>query len=342
MGTINIGKVRLSFEGAFSSSTAYAIHETVFYSGESYACIVATTAGTLPTNTTHWAKLASKGTDGADGADGSDGATGPAGATGAQGPQGVQGAQGATGPQGAQGDTGAQGNQGIQGATGPQGPAGSDGATGATGAAGADGSDGSDGSDGAAGATGPQGVQGDAGSDGATGPQGPAGAAGATGPAGATGAAGPTGATGATGAAGADGGFTTNSNAQVNSLGVGTAANGNAGEIRASNNITAYYSDERLKTFQGTIPDALTKITMLNGYYFTENDHARSFGFNNDRVQVGVSAQEVHAVLPEVTTEAPFNSEYLTVWYDKLVPLLIEGIKELKAEVEELKSDTPK
>ena len=158
---------------------------------------------------------------------------------------------------------------------------------------------------------------------------------GATGPQGSTG---PQGATGAAGATGATGSISTNSNAQVNSMGVGTTASGTAGEIRAINNITAYYSDERLKTFSGTIPDALTKITMLNGYYFTENDHARSFGFNNDRVQVGVSAQEVHAVLPEVTTEAPFNSEYLTVWYDKLVPLLIEGIKELKTEVEELKS----
>ena len=70
MGTINIGKVRLSFEGAFSSSTAYAIHETVLYSGESYACILGTTAGTLPTNTTHWSKLASKGSDGSNGSDG--------------------------------------------------------------------------------------------------------------------------------------------------------------------------------------------------------------------------------------------------------------------------------
>ena len=97
MGTINIGKVRLSFEGAFSSSTAYAIHETVLYSGESYACILGTTAGTLPTNTTHWSKLASKGSDGSngsDGADGADGSDGSTGATGAQGPQGVQGVQG--------------------------------------------------------------------------------------------------------------------------------------------------------------------------------------------------------------------------------------------------------
>jgi len=202
-------------------------------------------------------------------------------------------------------------NAALQGPQGTQGPAG------ATGAAGSDGSNGSNGSNGSQGAQGPQGNAGSNGSNGSTG---------------STGSRGPTGNTGATG------GFSTNSNAQVNSLGVGVSANGGSGQIRATNNITAYYSDERLKTFSGTIPDALAKITMLNGYYFTENDHAKSFGFNNDRVQVGVSAQEVQAVLPEVVTDAPFSGEYLTVWYDKLVPLLIEAIKELKAEVEELKS----
>ena len=67
----------------------------------------------------------------------------------------------------------------------------------------------------------------------------------------------------------------------------------------------------------------------LNGYYFTENELARELGYDNDRLQVGVSAQEVEKVLPEVITEAPIDPEYKTVWYDKLIPLLIEAIKEL-------------
>jgi hypothetical protein len=131
-------------------------------------------------------------------------------------------------------------------------------------------------------------------------------------------------------------------------LSVGTTAVGTAGEIRATNNITAYYSDARLKDFKGKIGDALYKVSQLNGYYYTENEKAEEFGYNNKELQVGVSAQEVQAVLPEVVTPAPFDldadgksksgEDYMTVRYEKLVPLLIEAIKELKAEVEALKA----
>ncbi len=106
--------------------------------------------------------------------------------------------------------------------------------------------------------------------------------------------------------------------------------------MRATTNITAYYSDARLKNFLGTIPDALNKVGQLNGYYFTENETARSLGYNNTRRQVGVSAQEVQKVLEEVVTDAPIDPTYMTVWYDKLVPLLIEAIKELTDKVDTL------
>jgi hypothetical protein len=130
-------------------------------------------------------------------------------------------------------------------------------------------------------------------------------------------------------------------------LGVGTAASATNGEIRATNNVTAYYSDARLKDFKGKIGDALHKINQLNGYYYTENEKAEEFGFKNKELQVGVSAQEVNAIMPEVIAPAPFDMDaenksksgenYMTVRYEKLVPLLIEAIKELKAEVEALK-----
>ena len=89
----------------------------------------------------------------------------------------------------------------------------------------------------------------------------------------------------------------------------------------------------------GTIPDALEKIKQLNGYYFKENALAKSLGYNNDRLQVGVSAQEVDNVLPEIVTEAPIDNKYKTVWYDKLVPLLIEGIKTLTNKVDQLENE---
>jgi hypothetical protein len=127
---------------------------------------------------------------------------------------------------------------------------------------------------------------------------------------------------------------------------VGTTADPGAGAIFATGNITAYYSDARLKDFKGKIGDALYKVSQLNGYYYTENEKAEEFGYNNKELQVGVSAQEVQAVLPEVIAPAPFdmneNNEsksgenYMTVRYEKLVPLLIEAIKELTAKVEAL------
>ena len=165
---------------------------------------------------------------------------------------------------------------------------------------------------------------------GPTGPTGPSGTNGSAGPTGPTGPDGPTGPTGPTG------GFTTNSDAQVNSLGVGTAGSTTTGEIRATNNITAFYSDERLKNVLGEIDNALSKVKELRGVYFEENETAKSLGYNNDKRQVGVIAQEVEKVLPEVVTEAPIDEKYITVWYDKLVPLLIEAIKELSAKVDKL------
>ena len=131
---------------------------------------------------------------------------------------------------------------------------------------------------------------------------------------------------------------TSSSSVELGSLGIGTAASGTTGEIRATNNVTAYYSDERLKDFHGQIEDALSKVKNLNGYYFTENETAKNLGYANGDMQVGVSAQEVQAVLPEVVTQAPVSNEYLTVYYDKLVPLLIEAIKDLSDKIEKLEN----
>lgn len=127
------------------------------------------------------------------------------------------------------------------------------------------------------------------------------------------------------------------SNVQFGSIGVGTAPDtANTGSIRAINNITAYYSDDRLKIRLGNIDGALDKLLSLNGFYYEESPLAESLGYEKHR-QVGVSAQEVQSVMPEVVVPAPIDDKYLTVQYEKMIPLLIEAIKELKSEVNEIR-----
>jgi hypothetical protein len=128
----------------------------------------------------------------------------------------------------------------------------------------------------------------------------------------------------------------TAANFQINSLGVGTAGSGTAGEIRAVNNITAYYSDDRLKTRLGNIEGALDKVMSLNGFHYEANKTAQDLGYGV-KPEVGLSAQEVQAVLPEVVVPAPIDEKYLTIHYERIIPLLVEAIKELKAEVDSLK-----
>jgi hypothetical protein len=129
----------------------------------------------------------------------------------------------------------------------------------------------------------------------------------------------------------------TNVNTQLASLGVGTAASGTAGEIRATNNVTAYYSDDRLKTKLGNIEGALDLVGRLNGFYYEANQTAVDLGYEVKR-EVGVSAQEVEAIMPEIVAPAPIDAKYLTVRYERLAPLLIEAIKELKDKVESLEA----
>ena len=121
------------------------------------------------------------------------------------------------------------------------------------------------------------------------------------------------------------------------SLGVGTEPSGRLGEILAAGNITGYYSDDRLKTKLGMIESALDKVDQLSGFFYEANTVAQELGYEPVR-EVGVSAQEVQAVLPEAVAPAPIDNQYLTVRYERLVPLLIEAIKELRQEVEILKA----
>jgi hypothetical protein len=128
----------------------------------------------------------------------------------------------------------------------------------------------------------------------------------------------------------------TSQNSQFNSIGVGTAASATAGEIRATNNITAYFSDDRLKDKLGKIEHALDKLCSLEGFYYEANETAQALGYEAIR-EVGVSAQQMQKVLPEIVAPAPVDDKYLTVRYERALPLIVEAIKELRAEVEALK-----
>lgn len=123
-----------------------------------------------------------------------------------------------------------------------------------------------------------------------------------------------------------------------------------ANQIAATGNITAYYSDERMKTRVRSIDNALDKVKAIETMIYVENDLAKTFGFDSDKEQMGVSAQSVEKVAPEVVSLAPFDYQtdeegnvssmsgenYLTVDYAHLMPLVLEAIKELDIKYEGL------
>ena len=128
----------------------------------------------------------------------------------------------------------------------------------------------------------------------------------------------------------------TTSNVQFGSIGVGTTASGTSGEIRATGDITAYYSsDIRLKENIIPIPNALEKVNQISGntYDWKEGyDEVHSHKGND----VGVIAQEVEAILPQIVTNR--DTGFKAVQYEKIIPLLIEAIKELSAKVDRLEN----
>jgi hypothetical protein len=120
------------------------------------------------------------------------------------------------------------------------------------------------------------------------------------------------------------------------SVGIGTAPTAYTlqvgGTIGASGDITALYSDDRLKTRTGALDNALEKVCSLDTFTYVSNDLAKSIGYDN-RQRVGLSAQQVQKILPEAVCPAPADPAYLTIQYEKVVPLLVEAIKELSAKL---------
>ena len=126
-------------------------------------------------------------------------------------------------------------------------------------------------------------------------------------------------------------------------------------DLSAIGNITAYSSDRRLKENFKYIDSPLEKIKKLNGYTFDWKNEVKELGFSPDieKDDVGLIAQEVQEVIPQAVAPAPFDQEwnndikenisrsgenYLTIQYEKLVPLLVEAIKEQQKQIDDLKA----
>jgi hypothetical protein len=125
------------------------------------------------------------------------------------------------------------------------------------------------------------------------------------------------------------------------------------GNIHASGYIRSYYSDDRLKTLTSNITGALNIIDSLKGFHYVPNEKALEFGFIYDN-EIGLSAQDVRKVVPEIVKIAPFDSikdiqsgnitsksgeEYLTICYERLGAVFVEAIKELRQENISLKDE---
>jgi hypothetical protein len=140
----------------------------------------------------------------------------------------------------------------------------------------------------------------------------------------------------------------TSTTVKFDSLGVGTAASGVVGEIRASGTVTSGYSDERLKEGIEPIESPLRRLECIKGVFYRPNHILVGRGLSDGTTEVGVLAQDVLRGMPQAVAAAPFDtdsegqsisgSHYLTVRYERLVPLLIEAVKELEKRVQYLEN----
>jgi hypothetical protein len=123
------------------------------------------------------------------------------------------------------------------------------------------------------------------------------------------------------------------------------------GALTATLDITGFASDKRLKKNVKILSEPLDKLKILSGFtYDWDQDKCKKAGFEPiQEEQIGVFAQDVQSVIPQAVKPAPFDTDneglsisgdnYLTVQYEKIVPLLIESIKEQQKQIEELRNE---
>ena len=111
------------------------------------------------------------------------------------------------------------------------------------------------------------------------------------------------------------------------------------GTVSAENDVIAFASDKRLKENIIKIPDPLEKIKQLRGVYYDWKKDVKEKGFHPIRKtnEIGMIAQEVEKVIPQAIEPAPFNNKYKTIKYDRIIPLLVECIKDQQKQIDELK-----
>jgi hypothetical protein len=129
------------------------------------------------------------------------------------------------------------------------------------------------------------------------------------------------------------------------------------GAIGASGDIVASYSDERLKDVTEHIKDVLPILNKINGFRYICNDVGEKHGYDKSKKELGLSAQEIQKYYPELVSLAPFDSvydsetkqiisksgeNYLTLKYERLIPVLVQGIKELNVHIEKMQENEKK
>ena len=135
---------------------------------------------------------------------------------------------------------------------------------------------------------------------------------------------------------------TSNVNTVIRSLGVATTSYGNVGEIRAIDNITAYFSsDARLKENVEDIANAVTAVAAIGGKTFDWTDeyishHGGEDGYFVQKQDFGVIAQDVQAVFPRAVRTR--QDGMLAVDYEKLSALAFAAIRELSSEMQDLRA----
>jgi hypothetical protein len=107
-----------------------------------------------------------------------------------------------------------------------------------------------------------------------------------------------------------------------------------------------------LKQVTEPIKDVLPILSKIKVFRYNCNDIAEKYGYDKNKKELGLSAQEIQKYYPELVCLAPFDSiydpntrqtisksgeDYLTVNYAKLNPIIIEAIKEQQTQIEELK-----